>query len=239
MDVVEVARIPVQPEFLRIPLHRSLRLSSTDWRRESRPRLSPMRRRLLGVAGFMVVLGPGGVGRAERGVLLRRGLQPVAAEKRVTLGVEVPDEVRAAWPTPIIDGAAIQQALVNLLDNAVKHSPPDSSVTVGLDVVGASVPAPGSGATGASLPAVRLWVQDRGPGIPVEERQRIFERFYRPGSEMRRETQGVGIGLSIVKHIVEAHRGRVFVESEIRQGSTFVIELPLPPSLKVEETKGA
>ena len=69
-------------------------------------------------------------------------------------------------------------------------------------------------------------VTDHGRGIPPEEHDRIFERFYRPGSEMRRETQGVGIGLSIVKHIIEAHAGRVWVESELGQGSRFTIELP-------------
>ena len=51
--------------------------------------------------------------------------------------------------------------------------------------------------------------RDHGPGIPAAEQEKIFERFYRRGSELRRETQGVGIGLSIVKHIVEAHGGRV------------------------------
>ena len=69
-------------------------------------------------------------------------------------------------------------------------------------------------------------VTDHGPGIPPSERERIFERFYRLGSELRRETQGVGIGLSIVKHIVEAHGGRVRVESKVGQGSRFTIELP-------------
>jgi len=72
-----------------------------------------------------------------------------------------------------------------------------------------------------------LSVKDNGPGIPPEEHEKIFERFYRRGSELRRETQGVGIGLSIVKHIVEAHSGRVRVDSEPGQGSRFTIELPL------------
>jgi signal transduction histidine kinase len=69
-------------------------------------------------------------------------------------------------------------------------------------------------------------VKDHGPGIPAEEHEKIFERFYRRGSELRRETQGVGIGLSIVKHIVEAHGGRVRVESAVGHGSRFTIELP-------------
>ena len=70
-------------------------------------------------------------------------------------------------------------------------------------------------------------VTDHGPGIPAAEREKIFERFYRLGSELRRETQGVGIGLSIVKHIAEAHGGRVTVESEVGKGSRFTIELPV------------
>jgi signal transduction histidine kinase len=77
------------------------------------------------------------------------------------------------------------------------------------------------------VPGLQISVTDHGPGIPPEEHERIFERFYRPGSEMRRETQGVGIGLSIVKHIVEAHGGRVWVESEPGKGSRFVLELPM------------
>jgi two-component system phosphate regulon sensor histidine kinase PhoR len=63
----------------------------------------------------------------------------------------------------------------------------------------------------------------------LNEHEKIFERFYRLGSELRRETQGIGIGLSIVKHIVEAHGGKTLVRSEIGNGSRFTIELPLNP----------
>jgi len=64
----------------------------------------------------------------------------------------------------------------------------------------------------------------------MEEHEKIFERFYRLGSELRRETEGVGIGLSIVKHIVEGHGGRVLLRSAPGQGSRFTIELPLHDS---------
>ncbi|HWN94922.1 MAG TPA: ATP-binding protein [Methylomirabilota bacterium] len=70
-------------------------------------------------------------------------------------------------------------------------------------------------------------VADHGPGIPASEHEKIFERFYRLGSELRRETPGVGIGLSIVKHVVEAHGGQIRVESEMEKGSRFTIELPV------------
>jgi signal transduction histidine kinase len=139
-------------------------------------------------------------------------MEPAAAERGVPFRLVLPETPGPATQ-PCVDGRAVQQALVNLIDNALKHSPRDSAVTVGLEE------ANGDG-------KVRLWVEDNGPGIPVEEHGRIFERFYRCGSELTRQTQGVGIGLSIVKHIAEAHGGRVLVRSAPGQGSRFTLELP-------------
>jgi signal transduction histidine kinase len=146
-------------------------------------------------------------------------MEPCAAQQRVRLELAAPtpesESLQPCW-----DGEAIQQALVNLLDNAIKHSPAGATVGVRVEVV---------------KDFVHLWVEDQGEGIPAAEQARIFELFYRRGSELRRETKGVGIGLSIVKHIAEAHGGRVIVESAVGQGSRFALELPLAP-LAAKET---
>jgi signal transduction histidine kinase len=154
-------------------------------------------------------------------------LEPAAAQKQLVLLLKIPEASLAALPAPpSLDGPAMQQALVNLLDNAIKHSPPGQTILVGVEIH--EEPATGAtAATTAGPRSLRLFVEDHGPGIPPQEHQRIFERFYRRGSELRRQTQGVGIGLSIVKHIAEAHGGRVRVESEPGRGSRFTIEIPL------------
>ena len=155
-------------------------------------------------------------------------METYAAERQVKLSLQLPDAQLAGSPQPSLDGKAIQQALVNLIDNAIKHSPSGGTVTVGLELSNpqSATRIPQSdGRTTHRAPRLRLYVEDHGTGIPASEHARIFERFYRPGSELRRQTQGVGIGLSIVKHIVEAHGGQVLVRSAPGQGSRFTIEL--------------
>jgi signal transduction histidine kinase len=153
-------------------------------------------------------------------------MEPYAMEKGVKLELNAERGTRNAELN--VDGRAIQQALVNLIDNSIKHSASGQAVMVSLETRnaerGTRNEAPGT--CNLQRATFNLSVSDRGPGIPASEREKIFERFYRLGSELRRETQGVGIGLSIVKHIVEAHDGRVIVESEVGQGSKFTIELP-------------
>jgi signal transduction histidine kinase len=135
-----------------------------------------------------------------------RLITPHAEAKQVRLAT------RLCEANARIDSAAIQQALLNLLDNALKFSPPGGTITLTLD----------ASPSGGWL----LRVGDEGPGIPPAERQRVFERFHRLGNELRRETQGCGIGLSIVKSIVEAHGGRVAIADTPPPGTTVEIHLP-------------
>jgi len=186
-------------------------------------------------------------------------METYAAERGVKLQLQLAESINHQLPNYqlpqprlsnyqlLADGKALQQALVNLIDNALKHSPKGDTVTVGLELEtpkaerGENIQYPTSNTqhpTSAQHPArsithhasrLLLWVEDQGEGIPPSEQEKIFERFYRRGSELRRQTQGVGIGLSIVKHIVEAHGGRVLVRSAVGQGSRFTIELHVSP----------
>ena len=134
-------------------------------------------------------------------------MEPLAAEKNITL-------VSSPFPAveATVDPGAIQQALVNLLDNAIKFSPVGSQVEITLREVSSNW---------------EIQITDQGPGIPPAEQTRIFEKFHRLGSELRRETQGTGIGLSLVKAVAEAHGGRVALSSVPGQGSSFTLLGPI------------
>jgi len=109
------------------------------------------------------------------------------------------------------DSDRLQQALFNLVDNGIKYGRQGGSVEVG--------------ARRVDEETVEVWVSDNGPGIPPESQDRIFERFYRVDRGRSREQGGTGLGLSIVKHIIQSHGGKVWVKSELGQGSTFFFTL--------------
>jgi signal transduction histidine kinase len=110
------------------------------------------------------------------------------------------------------DPDAIRQALLNLVDNAIKYSPGRKRVSVRL------AEAPDGGA--------EISVSDRGIGIAPEERERIFEAFYRSPEAVRRDPKGVGLGLRIVKHIMDAHGGTIGIDGAPRRGTTFTLRFP-------------
>lgn len=134
-------------------------------------------------------------------------LRARAAERHVTVENLLADELWAQ-----ADADRLQQVLFNLIENAIKYGRSEGRVALGAKAI------PGG--------MIRVWVQDDGPGIPLEARERVFERFFRVDKARSRETGGTGLGLSIVKHIVQAHGGKVWVESELGQGSTFNLTLP-------------
>ncbi|WP_353065395.1 sensor histidine kinase [Arcanobacterium hippocoleae] len=109
------------------------------------------------------------------------------------------------------DYSLLMTAVRNLLDNAVRYSKAYSRVSVGIS---------------STRNAVSIAVVDAGQGIPQELHDRVFERFFRGDSARSRETGGSGLGLSIVKHVVQDHGGKVHLWSQEGRGSTFTIELP-------------
>ncbi|WP_225727737.1 MULTISPECIES: cell wall metabolism sensor histidine kinase WalK [unclassified Nocardia] len=112
------------------------------------------------------------------------------------------------------DEARLRQVLVNLLTNALTHTPPDASVTVRLT---------------PHAEQVLLEVADTGPGLPADEAERVFERFYRTDTSRTRASGGTGLGLSIVQALVNAHGGSVTAYSELGKGTVFVVALPRNP----------
>jgi two-component system, OmpR family, phosphate regulon sensor histidine kinase PhoR len=131
-----------------------------------------------------------------------------ASRRELSLDVNFPP----ALPPVRGDASLLREVLQNLLDNAVQYTQPGGKITL-------------SAVTRESEAIVT--VADTGIGIPLAEKERIFERFYRVDAARSREVGGTGLGLSIAKHIVEAHGGRIWVDSSVGQGSQFHFSIPL------------
>ncbi len=135
-------------------------------------------------------------------------VQPIARKKRIRL-IEQPN---GHIPPVAADKSLITQALTRLLENAIKYSPERTSVTV---------------STLLEAEAVRVSVDDRGYGIPVESMDRIWEKFYRVARDgQEKDEESTGLGLAFVKEAIEQHGGMVAVESEVGRGSKFSFALP-------------
>ena len=126
-----------------------------------------------------------------------------------TLELQLGDDL----PELELDPEALSQALINLLNNAIKYSPEQKAITVSVR---------------RELDRVLLSVSDRGMGIPRSEHRRIFEKFYRVETSLVHTTKGSGLGLALVQHITEAHGGHVELSSTPGEGSTFTLSLPVP-----------
>ena len=154
-------------------------------------------------------------------------IKPLADKKRHRLVSFVEDH----QPSVLGDEDRLIQILSNLLDNAVKYTPENGTITVAAHPVSDDAEQP------STVTAVELSVTDTGIGIPEMERPRVFERFYRVDKARSRELGGTGLGLAIVRHIAEGLGGRVWVEANTPTGSRFVVRLPVQHTgLSVTET---
>jgi signal transduction histidine kinase len=135
---------------------------------------------------------------------------PAAEAKGIKIRTEMPQDISAIMGDP----DHLQQVLLNLLGNAIKFSPSDTEVIVRVEPD-----------LNGPVRMVRFSVCDSGAGIPEEELALVFHKYYR-ASGTRDHIDGVGLGLSISKHIVEAHGGRVWAESQVGRGSTFIFSIP-------------
>jgi len=129
-----------------------------------------------------------------------------ASMKKIRLVRRLPDEAPVTG-----DPALLERALINLLDNAIKYSPPQTVVSIGIE---------------ETPHEVRCTVEDAGHGIPAEDKDRIFEQYYRSGARREGRPPGLGLGLPFVQVCMERHRGRVEVDSEIGRGSRFALVFP-------------
>ena len=149
-------------------------------------------------------------------VLLRSIVEkfsPQATKAGVALQVDIPDQL----PVLIADGDRLAQVFTNLVDNALKFTPANGQVTLAAKKAGAEM---------------ELSVTDSGVGVESEALSRLFDRFYQVDVSRSRaggESHGAGLGLAIVREIVQAHGGKIGVRSRVGHGTTFTIQLPLAP----------
>lgn len=139
--------------------------------------------------------------------------------QEVVLHVDLP----ASCPKVYADRESLVDALVNLLSNAVKYSEGVPDIRLGVD---------------CDDRFVRIHVKDKGIGIPRSEQKRIFQKFYRVDERLSQAIKGSGLGLAMVKHIAAGHGGRIEVESERGEGSTFTLVLPQRKELDAELSSG-
>jgi signal transduction histidine kinase len=134
--------------------------------------------------------------------------QAKAQGKNISLRLDPLPEL----PSVLANRRSIEEVISNLLTNAIKYTPDGGSVTL---------------SAGVERGYVRISVKDTGFGIDRDDLDRIFERFYRVKNDKTRLITGTGLGLAIVKSIMDAHNGMIRVESEIGQGTTFHVYLPI------------
>jgi two-component system, OmpR family, phosphate regulon sensor histidine kinase PhoR len=173
-------------------------------------------------------------------------MRPLADQRGVALRMAIPADL----PLALVDGKRIGEVLVNLVDNGIKYSPPEGTITITAEV------APGGSAKeedGTPPGDVVVRVADTGVGISDEDLPRVFERFFKVdrartrasdeargmGGAQARAAAGTGLGLAIARHLVELHGGRIWAESRLGRGSAFSFAVPAAREGDIAEADGA
>jgi heavy metal sensor kinase len=218
-DAAHELRTPLSLMRTQVDVALARRRSAAEYR-EALQGLDGDLQRMTGLVGTLLTLARADTGRlvadrsafnlAETVTLILEQYAPVAEEAGITLESDVD-------PCPVAaDEDLLVQVLVNLIDNALAHTPSSGTVTVGCR---------------STHVEVRLWVNDTGRGIPPDDQLRVFDRFYRVDSGRARLNGGTGLGLAIFKAIVEAHGGTITLTSQTGQGTRIEVALPKQRSL--------
>ncbi|MFA5200356.1 MAG: HAMP domain-containing sensor histidine kinase, partial [Candidatus Omnitrophota bacterium] len=133
-------------------------------------------------------------------------LTPQATTKNISFGSNIPDNCQIIQA----DRSQIERVFINLVGNALKFTPQNGKIGISAH---------------CSNKIIQIDVKDNGFGIPEEAQEHLFEEFYRVDNKINQEVKGTGLGLALIKHIIEAHGGRIWVKSKLGEGSTFSFTL--------------
>ncbi len=138
-------------------------------------------------------------------------------DKKQTAAVKLPTRLPHIWA----DSTRLAQVLVNLVSNANKYTPEGGQIAIGAER------SANQWDTEGAAEVVHIWVQDNGIGISLEDQKKIFQKFFRSEDQKARESPGTGLGLNITRSLIEMMGGRIWFESEFRQGTTFHFTVPV------------
>jgi signal transduction histidine kinase len=138
-------------------------------------------------------------------------------DKKQTAVVNMPEKLPKTWADP----TRLAQVITNLVSNANKYTPEGGTITVGAEKCRNQWDPEGASEV------VHMWVKDTGIGISLDDQKKIFQKFFRSEDSKAREAPGTGLGLNITKSLIEMMGGRIWFESEFRQGTTFHFTIPV------------
>lgn len=221
-DVSHELRTPLQQLLLHVQLFRLGQLRDEAERAESLSVVERETHRLIQLVDRVLTFARAGSTAATRPLAVQGAVRESVEHYRPLAEAEgALLRFRGAAPeaTVLADGGAVRQVLLNLLENAVKYGPPGQAIDVAVD---------------ADDDVVRITLDDEGPGIPPEDRERVFDAFYRLEREERAARAGSGIGLAIVRRLVGEMGGTVRIEEAAGGGTRAVVELPRVRGGRVE-----